>query len=753
MEVHSNVVARRYDGNQESEQYRRLATEIKGRWRFGAEPDANEALRENPALRQFKSIVLDLAFEEFCILSESGAVPDPADFVRKYPSIDHSLFRLIDVHRYFEQHPELYDFDDDAHWPSPGDQLFDLNVLEEIGRGALARVYLCVEERVGRRQVVVKVAYDGAFEAASLGKLSHRNIVPIYSVLENSECRTSWICMPFRGRSTLCDVLDLAFEGGAHPAKAEVILRAAQLHARPSDRYEGLEPVPGILKHGSYAEGICEIAVQLASALQHAHDRGILHADLKPSNVLVAFNGVPLLLDFNLSLDKESGRGVTGGTLPYMAPECITSIVIREPAEREPGVSADVFSFGVILFQMLSGRLPFEPESIVLPSPALARQLLALQKKGCPSLKALNPDIDPFLAEIVESCLHFEPELRPASMRELEQRLRAHHLRRRRMTRWINRHKRATTISALMVAASMSVIAIFASSRAPQHVRSYSRGIQLVQEKNYKTAIEQFGIAIQANDSFEDAWYERGKLLAESNDFKSALYDFEHAYALRPSGRAAAGIGFCFSKLKKHGVACKWYLRALDSGYTSGGLYNNLAYSYMATKQYEKAEAALQRAADMGVSSATIYLNRATIAFNRAANGLGGVLPQDLQNIELAIQLQPDAKYLHCIAAYLYGWASKHRSIDLSGNVIDHLTLARTSGVDLKSWNLDKHPVLADLLKSRQHQHLLVSPASAQSGTLPEHTVPPWIDNASTNNADHFQIAVPFQPVSIGGAE
>ena len=80
----------------------------------------------------------------------------------------------------------------------------------------------------------------------------------------------------------------------------------------------------------SYIEGICAIGLQLAEALQHGHENNIYHGDLKPSNIVLSIIGSPLIVDFNLSHDSESQVQMVGGTLPYMPPEQIRTVILGE---------------------------------------------------------------------------------------------------------------------------------------------------------------------------------------------------------------------------------------------------------------------------------------------------------------------------------------------------------------------------------------------------------------------------------------
>ena len=104
--------------------------------------------------------------------------------------------------------------------------------------------------------------------------------------------------------------------------------------------------------------------VQLADALDHTHRHGVLHLDLKPTNILLTPEGRPLLLDFNLAIEDPARRSVLGGTLPYMSPEQ-DSPTLLDGGENASAVDcrSDVYSLGVVFCELLSGAIPFGPVS------------------------------------------------------------------------------------------------------------------------------------------------------------------------------------------------------------------------------------------------------------------------------------------------------------------------------------------------------------------------------------------------------
>src|SRR5262249_24979605 len=115
-----------------------------------------------------------------------------------------------------------------------------------------------------------------------------------------------------------------------------------------------------MLESLTYVDAVLWIAARLADGLSHAHERGILHRDLKPANILLTEDGQPMLLDFNLSRDRKARGGAAaasiGGTLPYMAPEHLEAFCGKRSTVDE---RSDLFSLGVILYELLAGKTPF----------------------------------------------------------------------------------------------------------------------------------------------------------------------------------------------------------------------------------------------------------------------------------------------------------------------------------------------------------------------------------------------------------
>jgi serine/threonine-protein kinase len=205
------------------------------------------------------------------------------------------------------------------------DRIGNCRIVDEIGAGGMAVVYRAVQESLGRT-VAVKALKPAAAsepnfptrferEALSVAALQHENIVQVYDF--HREGAAAFIVMEFVDG---IDLFALLGRSGALPVDVAAI-----------------------------------VALQLARALDHAHYRGIIHRDIKPANVMVAKSGAVKLMDFGIARDEsfdDLTRDGTGlGTPSYMSPEQ----VLGEKLDSR----SDLFSLGIVLYQMLCGRKPF----------------------------------------------------------------------------------------------------------------------------------------------------------------------------------------------------------------------------------------------------------------------------------------------------------------------------------------------------------------------------------------------------------
>ncbi len=402
-----------------------LIAAVEAHWEAGAPADAQAILAQRPDLAQRKSVVLDLAYLEYCTRLRRGEQINSAEFCHRFPDHQHSLARLISVHKFVANQDQPLSDDDLILWPLPGDQFANYEVLDVLGRGGLARVYLAHDPIVDRT-VVIKCAADDVGEARTMGGLTHPNVIPVFHASQDIETGLSFVTMPYHGSATLLDLLDvltaLARPTSEQPDPA-TILRVAQTRKLSEEpTVPDLAPSARWLTQGSYAQSVAYLARELASALAYLHARGIYHGDLKPSNILLAPNGKPILIDFNLAQDAALPKRRLGGTLPYMAPEQL-AIFTHEQHSHHIDAATEIFAFGVILYQLLTGQHPFGVPLEPTTTGEAVAQLQCQLQAGCLPCRATHPWIPQALADLVHDCLALAPGQRPPDMDVIAQRL------------------------------------------------------------------------------------------------------------------------------------------------------------------------------------------------------------------------------------------------------------------------------------------------------------------------------------------
>lgn len=251
-------------------------------------------------------------------------------------------------------------------------------LVDYLGQGGMSLVYRAIDIRTGHNVAVkiLKSEYnnDAEFlerfqrEAHAAGRMSHHNIVNLLDVGTEGEFR--YLVLEYISGNTLKDIIK---EKGA------------------------LNPNTAI-----------QITIRILSALQHAHDNGIIHRDIKPQNILVNTNGHIKVSDFGIARITNtktiSKSDMVIGSVHYSSPEQARGSVVE--------ATSDIYSTGVVLFEMLTGRVPFIGDNPVT---------IAMQQVNAapPPIRDLNPDIPPAVASVVMKALEKSPQRRFQSAREM----------------------------------------------------------------------------------------------------------------------------------------------------------------------------------------------------------------------------------------------------------------------------------------------------------------------------------------------
>ena len=248
-------------------------------------------------------------------------------------------------------------------------------ILEKLGEGGMGVVYKAEDTRL-KRTVALKFLpphvagseQDTARflqEAQAAAALSHPNICTIHGI-EKDDGR-EFIVMEFVDGQTLQEK-----------------------------------------KHNLSFKMALEIGIQIADGLAAAHEKGIVHRDIKPENIMIRKDGIVQIMDFGLAKLRGASRltkeGSTVGTAGYMSPEQVQG--------QETDHRADIFSLGVLLFEMFTGQLPFKG----VHETAIAYEIVNVDS---PPMSAINPDISPEIDAIILECLEKDPNERAQSAKQV----------------------------------------------------------------------------------------------------------------------------------------------------------------------------------------------------------------------------------------------------------------------------------------------------------------------------------------------
>lgn len=663
---------------------RSRAEAIKFAWARGASPDTKAALQGDPDLLTEKSIVLDLAYEEYCLRREAGETPDPDDFCDHFPAYRSSLKRLLAAHQFLAENSDLLLQVPPIRWPVPGDTFGDFTLLSELGRGSFARVFLATEASTGDRSVALKLSIEGSSEAKTLGRLDHPNIVPILSARQD-EGGLSLVCMPFLGSGTLHDVLDRAFpqEDSPPPELARVILDAVRVEPSVEPHVPN-RPADPFLRNATYVDGVAHLGVQLAEALAFIHARGICHRDLKPSNVLLDPTGRPLLLDFNLSSDVRVSGSRAGGTLPYMAPEQVR--LFASSGDRASAKSldprADLFSLGVVLFELFTGKNPFGPLPLGMAPEELARTLLERQLRGCRTLRTFNPAVDAELARLIEKCLAYAPEKRPVDATSLAEGLRRHFKTTARLRRWAGRRRGLVASLACATVLLLTAAGWSAATRDPLWAREYQQGRSAYLAGDFAEADQHFDRALTAKRDHAASWFGRGRTRLAQDEFTLAMICFDNSQRLRPDGATLAAMAYCRSRLRQHREAVVMADKAMENGFVTAEILNNRAYSLLRIGDLSnKVEADLKKALELKPDLLAAHYNRSWFTYLKWLQSPSVALPANaLVDMRYVLDRAAPTADLYRDAFLIFAAASTNPADEGAQKAVEMLTLSHARG-------------------------------------------------------------------------
>lgn len=622
-----------------------LAERIKAQWRAGGTPDAAAAVDAHPELASNRSVVIDLAYEEYLLRECAGAPPDPARFAQAFPDFQASVQDLLEAHCLLMAQPELLEAPA-AEWPAVGSIFEGLELRAELGRGAFGRAYLGYDPEIGRLRAI-KLAPGGAAEAKLIGRLAHPNVIDVFWMRRVG--RRTAVCMPFVGSATLADAIAANPDGRA--ATAATLLRATQV--RVAEMQPDAPSQPIVFERDSFLVGACAIGARIADAVDYLHRNGVVHGDIKPTNVVLEPGGSPRVIDFNLAAGEEPIAAIRG-TPAYMAPELLDATLSGRSAAAANGPKADLFALGVTIVEFLTGRHPFRAAS----NSTLA-SLAAAIHKGPPQLPRAIPAP---IARVLRSCLAVRPEDRPGSASELTAAL----------ERFVGgeRTRGARRKRQLLLLAALALVAVLASfAMAP--------------------------VRVEATPDSAEAFQQRGIRLLHEGKPAAARADFLSAHEHSGNPTALAFAAYCYALGGEHEVAIERGRLALAGGAVTAEAENNLGHSLVQRGDYATAlpffDSALRRSPEL---LAARY-NRALASYKLVLKGQVGREAQAIADIEQVLVAEPRSGAIHLDAAriFLHCAPNDGRYLD---RALSELELAVATGLNPDSFQAD--PTLSSKL-------------------------------------------------------
>lgn len=268
-------------------------------------------------------------------------------------------------------------------------------IIGKLGQGGMGVVYKAEDTRLNRlvalkflpksMQTDPEAKERFFYEARAASKLDHPNICNIHSINETNDGRIFIVMAFYKGETLKQKILGLKqsemFLHGFASSKSSSQGKRKESSRHPS---HAALPVPELIN----------IAIPIAEGLSKAHEEDIIHRDINPSNIIITTDGLIKIIDFGIATSRKrlqiSQKDTTSGTLDYMSPEQIRG----ERVDHR----TDIWSFGVILYEMLTGELPFKgkfEEAIIF----------SIQNENPPNISHFNFEAPKHIRQIIDRCL------------------------------------------------------------------------------------------------------------------------------------------------------------------------------------------------------------------------------------------------------------------------------------------------------------------------------------------------------------
>ncbi len=577
--------------------------------------------------------IIEQAVQQFVDAQLRGQEPDIDEFVKQYPQFESQIRKRIQNLRQIDN---LFDClmqadNGDFSKATPkynlvGQKLGDFEILKIIGQGGMGAVFLARQVSLDREVALKVISSVGDAqtkhldrfkrESRVLAKISHPNIVPIYEIGQQGPY--SYFAMQYVDGVSLDKILSSIRNAKTGDKASAVMSKCLETHtATYGDKHQDTKGTTAEIDT-DYIINISKIIISIASALDYAHKKGILHRDVKPSNILIDSDGTAKLVDFGLArAETQQSITITGeffGTPSYISPEQI----------RKPDIvdcRSDIFSLAATYYECLTLHPPFGGDTVNETLTQVISREAVPPKKYCPrlstdfntvllhALEKLPEDRYQTAADFandIENLLEFKPitAKKPSITQRAYKTLRRNPL------------KVAVTFAFILVI--VLGYSLLSSHRQEKKkvalMERYKQGRDRLEGEQYSEALQYFIKVAKATPNDAEVQFYIGECYRMAGQYEKAIKAYHEAIKIKPNyGNAYWGLGDCYKKTRRFQEAIKIYKQAIEIDPNNTGVYYNLGIAYRELGRHDEAIEAFKQTVKINPNDTDAYCNLGTI--------------------------------------------------------------------------------------------------------------------------------------------